>query len=54
MVDYCMCHGEDCPLAWGCYRYRAKADEYQSYFILPPYSNGTCKEYLDVSKWEIV
>lgn len=33
-----MCKGGNCPLKDLCYRYTAKADEYQSYFIKEPYT----------------
>lgn len=37
MADITMCFGMGCPLKEQCYRYTAKADEYQSYFVGLPY-----------------
>ena len=49
MPDICMCKGSigatDCPFKEKCYRYTAKADLYQSYFIKLPLINGKCDFY---------
>ena len=37
MADITMCEGLDCPVKEDCYRFNAKADEYQCYFLEPPY-----------------
>lgn len=37
MADITMCFGSGCPLKEQCYRYTAKPDEYQSYFVGLPY-----------------
>lgn len=37
MPDITMCEGKTCPLKDHCYRHKAKASEYQSYFIKEPY-----------------
>jgi hypothetical protein len=36
MPDITMCVGTGCPLKEKCYRFVAKADDYQSYFAEPP------------------
>ena len=37
MADITMCKGLECPVKEDCYRFNAKADEYQYYFLEPPY-----------------
>ena len=46
MPDICMCKGTNCPFKEKCYRFTAKADEYQSYFIDAPIDkDGKCDMY---------
>lgn len=45
MPDITMCSGEECALKESCYRFTAKASEYQSYFIDPPIKDGECRYY---------
>jgi hypothetical protein len=49
MPDITMCWGQkgaiDCPYKERCFRYTAKADEYQSYFIDLPLKDGKCEHY---------
>lgn len=48
-----MCKGEDCPLKNECYRYTATPDNYQSYFVDPPYIDDECDFfYKDLKKSE--
>ena len=48
-MDITMCKGSigaiDCPYKNQCFRYTAKADEYQSYFMELPLKNGKCDHY---------
>lgn len=37
MPDITMCNGEDCPIKDTCYRFKAKASSYQSFFSGQPY-----------------
>ena len=37
MPDITMCKGKECPIKDTCYRYTAKASDYQSYFSEIPY-----------------
>jgi len=50
MPDITMCSGKDCPLKETCYRYKAKPDEYQSYFMEAPYNDGECNHYWEIKK----
>jgi hypothetical protein len=45
MPDITMCVGTNCPYKESCYRYTAKPNEYQSYFIEPPFKDDDCKMY---------
>ena len=47
MPDITKCSGEDCPKKQSCYRYTAKASDYQSYFMTPPIKDGQCDHYWD-------
>jgi hypothetical protein len=41
-----MCKGTNCPHKESCYRYTAKADDYQSWFTDSPIEeNGKCDMY---------
>jgi hypothetical protein len=43
MPDISMCSGRDCPMKQNCYRFTAKASDYQSFFMNPPIKeDGTC------------
>ena len=48
MPDITMCSGEECSEKQSCYRFTAKASDYQSYFMTPPVKDGQCDHY-----WEI-
>ena len=44
--DITMCLGTGCPYKEKCYRYTAKASEYQqSFFSVPPIKDGKCSYY---------
>jgi hypothetical protein len=46
MNDICIWSGTDCPQKEKCYRFTAKADEYQAYFLIPPVDkDGKCDHY---------
>lgn len=49
MADICKCKGEIgaiiCPYKDKCFRYIAKADEYQTYFLELPLKDGKCDHY---------
>ena len=45
MPDITMCEGTNCPLTEKGYRYKAKPDIYQSYFMKPPYVRDECDYY---------
>jgi hypothetical protein len=45
MADITKCNGIGCHLKEKCYRFTAKADEYQSYFLESPIKNGVCDMY---------
>ena len=47
MADITMWKGIECTVKEDCYRYNAKADEYQYYFVEEPYDkeNKKCDYY---------
>ena len=45
MPDITKCSGTGCPYKEFCYRYTAKASEYQSYFMNPPIEKGVCDNF---------
>lgn len=46
-----MCEGNKCPFKESCYRYKAKADQYQLYFVdIPLQKDGTCDYFMEVWK----
>jgi len=45
MTDITKCKGLNCPVKEKCYRFTAKADEYQSYFVDAPIKDGKCDMY---------
>ena len=45
MTDITKCPGVGCPHRDNCYRYTAKAGEYQAYFVEPPIKDGKCNLY---------
>ena len=45
MADITKCSGLLCPYKETCYRYTAKANEYQSYFTNPPIKDNKCDLY---------
>lgn len=52
MPDIAMCPGDGCEKKQMCYRYTAKASDYQSYFMTPPIKeDGTCEYYWDNKKY---
>lgn len=52
MTDITMCQSADCPVKESCYRYRAKADNYQYYFTGIQPSEKGCGMYWKVSSEE--
>lgn len=50
MPDVTMCLGKDCPLKETCYRYKAKPDEYQYYFMEAPFKDKECNYYWKIEK----
>ena len=56
MPDISMCKGINCPLAFNCYRYTAKANPYwQAYFTETPWSeeDKKCDYYLPDEKIKV-
>ncbi len=50
--DITMCLGRGCPIKKACYRYTAKRDQMQSYFVTPPFQGDKCEMYWGVgNKW---
>lgn len=45
MPDITKCSGDECPKKQSCYRYTAKASDYQSFFMTPPIKDGECDHY---------
>lgn len=46
MPDITMCKGKDCWQKYSCYRFNAKPDSMQSYFLNAPVDkDGNCKYY---------
>ena len=47
-----MCKGTDCLLKHYCYRFRAVPENYQPYFITPPYDKekGSCDKYWPIDE----
>lgn len=43
MTDITKCSGEGCPLKETCYRFTAKASDWQSWFAEVPYKDGKCE-----------
>lgn len=60
MVDITMCIYKECPLSSSCYRFLAKAEDYQSYFIIDEEErkeisqSKKCLEYWKVNSKEEV
>ena len=52
MPDITMCEGINCPLKMKCYRFLAKPDDLQSYFVDTPYDKETkqCEHYWGIYK----
>lgn len=50
MADIAMCSGEKCSLKETCYRYKAKASDYQFYLLVPPIKNGKCEYYWEMTE----
>ena len=44
-MDITKCKGDNCPQKEDCYRFTAKADEHQSWFVETPNKGDKC-EYL--------
>lgn len=56
-MDITKCKGINCPLKESCFRYTAKAGEFQqSYFTEVPYDKetGTCPTYWGVSEEAVI
>jgi hypothetical protein len=52
MPDIAKCPTTDCPKKQMCYRYTAKASDYQSYFMTPPIKeDGTCEYFWDNTEY---
>ena len=47
MPDITMCTGEGCEAKKSCYRYTAKPNKYQSYFMGTPLNDNECKYYIN-------
>jgi len=48
MPDISMCQGNKCPLKETCYRFKATASSYQSYFSVSPIKeDNTCDYYME-------
>lgn len=45
MADIAMCRGAGCDKKENCYRFKAKPDTYQSYFVEAPIDNGYCDSF---------
>lgn len=54
MPDITKCTGENCSKKQSCYRYTAKADEYQSFFMTPPNQDGQCDHYWENEPKELM
>lgn len=56
MADITKCSGEGCTRKSSCYRYLAPADDFQSMFIEPPFTqtldNQECEHYWEVKQKE--
>ena len=51
MPDITKCEGNKCQFKESCYRYKAEADQYQSYFVdIPLQEDGTCEYFMEVWK----
>jgi hypothetical protein len=50
MPDITMCKGKNCPLKESCYRFTAKPDEWQSFFLEEPVKDRECDHFMEV--WE--
>ena len=49
MPDITMCPGDGCQKKQMCYRYTAKASNYQSYFMTPPMKeDGECDHFMEI------
>ena len=46
MPDITMCFNKNCPLRKKCYRFMAKPDTYQAYFVDVKPKNGKCEHFL--------
>lgn len=54
MPDITMCRGDGCPKKQSCYRYTAKASDYQSFFMTPPVKDGECDHYWEDEPKELM
>ena len=52
-MDITKCKGDGCPVKERCYRFTAKADVYQSYFVDIPLKDGECDEFCGDKTQEI-
>ena len=48
MADITKCEGTNCHIKESCYRFTAKASDYQYYFIESPIKDGKCDMYWGV------
>jgi hypothetical protein len=54
MPDISMCKGKECPLKKECYRFRAKPDYLQAYFMEVPYKDGKCDYFESLEGWAVI
>lgn len=52
MADITMCDDKKCPKKESCFRYKAKASKWQSWFLESPRKNETCEYYMKEEKDE--
>ena len=50
MADITKCRGEGCEIKDQCYRFTAKPDQYQSYFVESPIKDNVCKRFWGVAQ----
>jgi hypothetical protein len=50
MADISKCDGTNCPLKEDCFRFKVKADDYQSYLVGVPFKDGKCEYFMKLLK----
>ena len=48
-LDITKCKGTDCPLKENCYRYNCEPNDFQSWFITPPFKDNKCELFCEKS-----